>query len=102
MKTKHTTGLWTFSKQDSNMYSIDGSRSTPVAMINPFNRDWLSEDEIEANAKLIASAPELLKSLELAWSLLIKDEVQNTGVIRRAWNNTLMDQISNTIKKATE
>ena len=54
--TQHTTGKWEYSKQDSNMYSIYGSRSTPVAMVNPFNRDWLSGEEVEANAALICDA----------------------------------------------
>ncbi len=65
METKHTEGEWTMSKQDSNMYSVHAPgrlNGTPVAMINPFNKD-VHPEAVEANAKLMTAAPELLEQL---------------------------------------
>ena len=61
---KHTPGPWT------SVIRSDGIEDTPAVTANPFEtiaetrRDLYSFDECEANARLIAAAPELLAILE--------------------------------------
>ena len=73
MKTKHTEGNWNmmvggFSKKGNvpNMIQIY-STNDDLEMICKVHKDGLlhaREQDFEANAKLIASAPELLKALQ--------------------------------------
>ena len=55
METKHTPGNWM--AQEGQIYPEETGKT--LALIPYFD----GEDEQEANAKLIASAPELLKTL---------------------------------------
>jgi hypothetical protein len=57
MKTKHTEGKWTYGS-NGTFFEINPQ----IANLSTF-RDF---EEQEANARLIAAAPELLKSLEYA------------------------------------
>lgn len=86
MKTTHTQGIWRIGKQDSKMYSIHGTNPAPVAMINPFNSIEIDDEEIEANANLIASAPELLVICKEAQIMLERgqaDEITRSAMARR-------------------
>jgi len=76
----HTKGKWYISKEDSNMYGVFAEASkgkqtmyvdTPIASVNPHNREDLDEDMIEANAKLIAAAPDLLSACRMAREELV-------------------------------
>lgn len=60
MTTKHTPGPWNFDNHSPalpvlGIYAADGK--------NPFHGDR-SQEELAANARLIAAAPELLEALQ--------------------------------------
>jgi hypothetical protein len=62
MSTQHTPGPWKFgSKADSNFYkrNISGVDGYHVAAVS--SRD---DHEVDANARLIAAAPDLLEALQ--------------------------------------
>lgn len=66
MKTKHTKGTWAVQE---NTVLKDGSyviKSGNTLIGFASDSDTLSKDETEANAKLIAAAPELLEALKRA------------------------------------
>ena len=54
---KHTPGPWTYEQISNNAYVIDENGSAVMLYRNP-------DDEMKANARLIAAAPELLEALE--------------------------------------
>ena len=56
---KHTPGPWTYEQISNNAYVIDENGSAVMLYRNP-------DDEMKANASLIAAAPELLEALEWA------------------------------------
>ncbi len=61
--TKHTPAPWVFEKGQVGNKSDANLPILPVATIETYA---LSGDSAEANARLIAAAPELLEALELA------------------------------------
>lgn len=67
MSTKHAAGPWvvkrSLSKNAFNVIGIVPGSKYKIAQC-PFVPDSLDEDEAEANAKLIASAPKLLEALK--------------------------------------
>ncbi len=66
METKHTQGEW-FVSNHNNELKVR-ARNTMMGTVCTINT--LFEDEAEANAKLIASAPDLLEALEAARKLI--------------------------------
>ena len=85
METRHTQGEWkTYESENVAMPFEIVSEGTKIARI-------VNETEAEANAKLIAAAPELLKQLKVAVSIL-----KESGITRG------QDQMEQVIKKATE
>jgi hypothetical protein len=86
---KHTQGKWI------NLgYRVDVDIADGLSGICEMS-DWMGKDEMEANAKLIAAAPELLSIvLELQESASYWSEYDvPIGIVER---------IDNAIKKATE
>jgi len=69
--SKHTPGPWTFREVDSNEIHIDtGIEPTlkfdtwiSMAIVNGSDLEKLGPSVAQANARLIAAAPELLKAL---------------------------------------
>ena len=91
MKTKHTQGEWNVN-DDKIQINIGELTYTP-------NKDSFYGNEMkeaQANAKLIASTPEMLAALNKAFVLLQKS--YNTG---EKPNYIDLREIENTIKKAT-
>ncbi len=87
MKTKHTPGPWVLSKTVD--YQIESSQ----ASICNYHVSEISEGQDLANARLIASAPELLEALEVLtdrlaqgahFSLSDADLHKAIGLIRKA------------------
>jgi hypothetical protein len=71
MSTQHTPGPWKFgSKAKSNFYkrNIAGADGYHVAAVS--SRD---DHEVDANARLISAAPELLEALKVARHMIIED-----------------------------
>lgn len=89
MTRKHTPGPWLV--DDRTVYALNE---------NGFNRFFASVQdahtdpiELEANAQLIAAAPDLLEALEL----LMRWQVKNVN----CWSNTAYDDAARVIKRAT-
>lgn len=82
---KHTPGPWTVTelKHSSNGYKAsefqiaNKEERRCVAVTPKFNRGLRNYKEAEANARLIAAAPELLEDAKQALSLLEKWRVEN-------------------------
>lgn len=90
MKTKHTPGPW-----EAVIY--DGAFDQPLIKSDHVvicRVHGMEDRQHEANAKLIAAAPELLDQLVKARKLLIQNGF-------RTWSYVIID-IDNAIKKATE
>jgi hypothetical protein len=95
MKDKYTKGEWVI----RNDNSIRVNRSVICQIGSADN----NEEQSQANAKLIASAPELLEALGLAVKRL--NQIILCRTLTDEQNYILTDEISsfnNTIKKATE
>jgi hypothetical protein len=89
MKTKHTKGEWHITPNGEYVGTL-GQGKTGVCMILMKGRE-----EGQANAKLIASAPNLLHALQM----LINDIERNDGdAINRA---TLVNEAKQVVDKAT-
>lgn len=59
--TKHTPGEWAHT--DGSIYSYGVGHGADIATVNTDSAHF-TEDEAEANARLIAAAPELLEALQ--------------------------------------
>ena len=101
-ETKHSPGKWTTLNQDGDIYIEAESRCAVVARI--FAGVGNAEDE--ANAKLIAAAPDLLEALRAMlkefeqpdWEIWCDHSVGicNCSAIR------ILENAKETIKKATQ
>lgn len=89
METKHTKGEWTATQTSIS----DSNGVIATTYVNTVKR-YIGKQEVEANAKLIAAAPDLLEALNdlVSWAN-IKDG-SNYKYLR--------DNAINAIKKATE
>lgn len=94
-KAQHTAGEWMVSKQETGLFilsynknKLDSDRDA-ICLIYSGNAH---KDQAEANAKLIAAAPELLEALILCVKTLNTMSGKSIGEIQGA----------DAIKKATE
>lgn len=91
---KHTKGPWKFVKnQHHDRFEIASHRETWLGSVNidRYHADF-SADEAQANAHLIAAAPEMLEALEIARSQILLDSCNYSQIV--------MDRIDSAIKKA--
>jgi hypothetical protein len=93
MKTQHTAGRWTV--VDSGGTVISAREVTYITICKLENLPLRISPEVEANAKLIAAAPDMLEALIEAKRMY--EEVQPCG----GWQG-VYEQIESAIKKATE
>lgn len=101
MGTKHTPGPWAYSESPGKTWSDHGMRA--VANVGKF-LVWISSERVkelhnksEANAKLIAAAPDLL----IALTDMINSVLDDTGFAEHHKVVALRNAKA-TIKKATE
>lgn len=96
MKTKHTKEEWKISSVLSDRHQITIlSKSRIIAEVVKWGDN---KQEIEANAKLIAAAPELLEEL-----ILLLKYVEDLGNLEGYWpENEQIHDCKRAIKKATE
>ena len=100
METKHTPGQWEISSEASNLFKVcakedkrnSDNKRLVIASI-PWESPWESDvrrtkEQAEANAKLIAAAPELLEALIKVSEYLPKSDLKNL--------------VNNAINKATK
>ena len=103
METKHTKGKWVKRQGDSDYkFDILGEFGTNKTIALIPNKCFVSDEEAEANAKLIASAPKLLETLKY-----VVDKIENMDA--ETWWLTCptkggfdMELIEDAIKGATE
>ncbi len=94
MKTKHTAGQW-----ELQYYGDNGNRKCRIHSDNVTIATVAPIDEQQANAKLIASAPELIEALQL----LLKSHRQLTFEKNHSLNdNWLEEKAHEAILKATK
>jgi hypothetical protein len=92
MTTKHTQGPWTVKKPNCGFGIFDASGKSVAAILSTQNRPT---EEKKANANLIASAPELLESLETMLWILDLDGLPKGSGIQKA-----VSIAQNVVKKA--
>lgn len=98
---KHTPGPWTISKyRQPNGWEILGPIEQPVAIEpwhgGPEHKQW--EEIYEANALLIAAAPELLAHMEISI-----DKDNDWGPVEwEAWNTKAKQLIAKATQPTTE
>lgn len=93
MKTKHTKGEWAF--DDNEVYSESTDHGAAICTMNTTSAHF-TEDEMKANAKLIAAAPELLDALQELITLYYTPEDGYISPYKEAW-----EKANAAIKKAT-
>jgi hypothetical protein len=93
METKHTPGPWSLKRENGRFAIIPDCRSPIALAYTAFN--GLPQEKDEANARLIAAAPDLLAALEavLAANPLPAGMTERRGV---------MAQAEDSVKKARE
>lgn len=97
MKTKHTVGKWRIVTNTFGQFAIADKDNHSIANLG--HNTVYGEDEIIANAKLIAAAPEIIKAIQI---LLIA--MKNGDITIFPENDTGTDYITileNAIKIAT-
>jgi len=77
MSAQHTPGPWRSNDFSSSVYGYIFGDSQAVCRV------FLDGDECEANARLIAAAPDLLEALKLADLLLSGANMNRTAVERK-------------------
>lgn len=88
METKHTPGPWNanwtrISGQAIGFHIADSKHGSLRPICEAYdNTGAMSADEIEANARLIAAAPELLEALRGLLQAESPDYVQSWGIAR--------------------
>lgn len=93
----HTSGQWTYSARIDEGYrvhTIAGGMADAIADID----EWQTKEETEANARLIASAPELLATLKLSLQYLHKMEAD--GVKTALPVLAVINRVGQAIEKA--
>lgn len=63
MKTKHTKGEWIVAPNGTHIIVINEVFKSLIIAETDFNIQTIGRSKCEANAKLIAAAPEMLKAL---------------------------------------
>jgi len=93
MKTKHTPGPWII--EDDYVTDCDGNIVADVFKENQWNTtEGMVTEEMpwEANARLIAAAPELLYALQELFEGLVMEGVAYHRVMKKA--KTLIDKLT--------
>ena len=95
MNMKHTKGEWNHRKEKDKTFIVNAPHDDTYEWENEVAtiHSQLHLGVAEANAKLIAAAPELLKVLE---------EVEDRVTVDLPISQRLINEIRETIKKATE
>lgn len=98
MSATHTPGPW---------YAIEYAGMWGIQSVNEYSQDnnlldMENDDRAEANAKLIAAAPEMLQSLQECVKYLSSLESLDGSNMPFEWDDDFIGNLKKTIKKATE
>lgn len=96
METKFTTGEWKVTKQPCSLLVTVEEQNNKLFSVCQINTNQAKQGEAEANAKLIAAAPEMLDAL-----MFMKRELEIYNRFNPD-NHICAKQIEQAIKKATE
>lgn len=96
MKTKHTKGEWYVSTSRKEFDGITAIYAEDRMLIAEINVARRRDEENEANAKLMAAAPEMLEALIFARSVMISN-----GIFE-ASERLALEKIDKAIKNASE
>jgi len=99
MKTKHTSGKWHYRTGDSvNFCEIIGDYETNKCIAVAPKYCFVEKDEAEANGRLIAAAPDMLKELILTYLRLqiesLKDKSMKFAVTTDYMRASLRNKIA--------
>lgn len=110
MNTKHTPGPWTIGQDYGGNYAVCSSRAkvaNHVATVPVFNGMSHSGASVpheqsvaEANARLIAAAPELLEALQFAFAKIVFDNPKLDAARNDRALNDIVVGIENKIRAA--
>ena len=103
MKTtqaKHTPGPW-YVEQDGDAWKINSDECGIALVHDPIAIELDRADEIEANARLIAAAPELLEALDELTTLLLPDNPKPKGGLCETCRRLAFETVRAAIAKAT-
>ena len=100
MKTKHTPGQWYSQENGRDTYIYrEGEGKHTQCMVGKVSK---SQNEYEANAKLIAAAPDMLEALNFMVGFRnILEPFLNSNRSEQADGDSPFNVIENAIKKAT-
>ena len=100
---KHTKGKWEANKPEESTNGLNIDITSQFGVLAKLNFDYAPEEieEAEANAKLIAAAPELLKALEGMCFAFHKLEENLPSRIAGSWSDVYVSLADKAIKKAT-
>ena len=70
----HTPGPWTFLKNGLNSYSVQLADASPLASVGDGVHDGAPDGMVEANARLIAAAPDLLEACRGICAMIYRDK----------------------------
>jgi hypothetical protein len=104
MKTLHTSGQWHFRiGMSDNFCEIIGDFGTNKTIAVTPKDCFVEKNEAEANGRLIAAAPELLKELQHIVERINTVAIGSVGShVSEAFCQALRDRAINAINKATE
>lgn len=92
---KYTKGNWIPEERQTNLEVTIYSNNKRICEVKSYSYEGSNDpttEEADANAKLIAAAPDLLIA-----ALKIKEEIDTEGLLQGSWEQMLV-----AIKKATE
>jgi hypothetical protein len=104
MSAKHTPGPWIVEYDKEGAWEVaspNGSRTNGYLVVCSRKAHHLMADQMNANARLIATAPELLEALQtIRGVILLQRDVIERGMQAKAWALPL-EVIDAAIQKAT-
>jgi hypothetical protein len=107
METKHTPGPWTAEPYgDNGRWEVNSDGKLPWKAIadircDHMGADAVNEAEAEANAKLIAAAPELLEACQAAFDLVYRIALKHRESMSQQEYTSTQEALLAAIAKAT-
>jgi len=108
--SKHTPGPWWLSPARNALGVVLGGPTRPMhhggttvgQIASACSQEWMKSGELEANAALIAAAPDLLEALKAAveCGMVPISSASEGGAAKHSIHVVVADQIRNAIAKA--